>query len=108
MNSDGGKVSNLDRCYPFCVIIVNTAVLQPQRVNHVEDKLSRDKGRVGYLFLSFEENMLHLWSETADCFRAADGMQHGVFLVNVLCCSRWLSFLTNSKSSKRLPTKTLF
>lgn len=108
MNSDGGKVSNIDRCYPFCVILVNTAVLQPRRVNNLEDKLSRDEVQAGYLFLCFEEEMLHLWSEAADCFRAADGMQHGVFLVNVLCCSYWLSFLTNLKSSKRLPTKELF
>lgn len=108
MNSDGGKVSNLDRFYPFCVILVNTAVVQPQRVNHLENKLSRDESRVGYLFLCFEEEMLCLWNETADWFKVADGMQHGVFLLNVLCCSYWLSFLTNSKSSKRLPTKELF
>lgn len=90
------------------MILVNTAGLQLQRVNHLEDKLSRDEGRVGYLFLCFEEEMLRLWSETAECFRAADGMQHGAFPVNVLCCSYWLSFLTNSKSSRRLPIKELF
>lgn len=32
--SDGGKVYNLDRCCLFCLILVNTAVLQPQRRNN--------------------------------------------------------------------------
>lgn len=58
MNSGGSKISNLERCFPFCVILVNTEVAvikKPLRVNQLEDKLSEMRAEWLNFFCALKE-----------------------------------------------------